>query len=572
MARLPTAHAEDGILRIDPGMHTALIRRMALTADGRLLATASHDKTVRLWDIPADATSHPTLRRTLRPCIGPSDDGKVNAVALAPDGSWCAAGGWFTSSGDEFVSIFDTATGAILTQPGALPTAVHELEVSPDGQWLAAGLGLKAGLRLWRRDGRNWHPHYADTDFTGTIEGLAFAPDGRLFATSLDGRIRTYAADGRPLTKTAAPGGKHPLGIAVSPDGRRVAVGYQTSTRVDVLDSATLRWLFSAETRDLSGGNLAVVAWRSDGALAAAGSHGTTASPIFLWPDGATGPRQALPGPSNTVMDLQPHQDGLAFCAFDPAFGLLNRDGTTSFVAPPPMADLRAKRFKNFLVSSDGKRVRFGLGIAGSAPHLIDVAAASLTPSPVSPTDLLAADTVSLPIDGWNDTDNPKLAGRRLPTRDFEMSRSLAILARKSGFILGTEWRLRRFNARGQHVWRKPAPGPVWCVNTARDGRLIIAAYGDGTVRWHRAADGAELLALFVHVSWPGYPDKQNGDAIGWVMWTPQGHYACSNPGEHLIGWHINRGQTRAADFCPAAEFATTFRNPAALAMALDQV
>lgn len=568
MVKLPTPSQDDAILRLDPGMHTALIRRIALSADDGMLATASHDKTVRLWELGSGAP-HARLLRTLRPFVGPSDDGKVNAVALAPDASWCAAGGWFTSAGDEFISLFDTGTGAIVERLGPLPRAVHEIEVTADGSRLAAGLGGKAGIRVWRREA-SWRPLFADLDYGEPVEGLAFAPDGCLYATGLDGRIRAYAPDGRMLVKTAAPGGKRPLGLAISPDGRHVAIGYQDTTRVDVLDAATLRLQHKADTHGLSGGNLAVVAFRRDGALAAAGSHGGDRSPVMLWPDAGQGPRQSLPGPVNTVMDLLPCRDGLAWCSFDPAFGLLAADGTLAFVAPPPMADLRARKFKNFLVSADGKRVRFGLGASGAAPHLIDLQRATLTPAPVSPADLLAADTLSLPIEGWSETDNPKLAGRRLPTRDFEQAHSLAILPRREGFILGTEWRLRRFDARGRHVWRRPSPGPVWCVNTACEGRVTVAAYGDGTVRWHRSSDGSELLVLFVNVDWPRWPEQLNPAPSAWALFKPDGYYTCSPGADDLLGWHVNRAIGAAGEFHAATQFAARFHDPARVSAALD--
>src|SRR3990172_991743 len=60
--------------------------------------------------------------------------------------------------------------------------------------------------------------------------------------------------------------------------------------------------------------------------------------------------------------------------------------------------------------------------------------------------------------------------------------------------------RLRRFDKDGKQLWEKDVPGVAWGVNLAREGRLILAAYADGTIRWHRAADGEELLALFIHV------------------------------------------------------------------------
>jgi hypothetical protein len=101
-------------------------------------------------------------------------------------------------------------------------------------------------------------------------------------------------------------------------------------------------------------------------------------------------------------------------------------------------------------------------------------------------------------------------------------------------------------------------------VNWSPDGRVIVAAYGDGTIRWHRASDGAEVLALFVLV--------ENDAAKDWVCWTPKGHFMASENGEGLIGWHVNRGEDQAADFYPAHTFAETFRKPDIVKAALDGI
>jgi hypothetical protein len=61
-AAVPMPKAEDVFLRIEAGMHTAAIKRISLTSDGRLMATGSDDKTVRLWSLPDGK-----LVRTLRP-------------------------------------------------------------------------------------------------------------------------------------------------------------------------------------------------------------------------------------------------------------------------------------------------------------------------------------------------------------------------------------------------------------------------------------------------------------------------------------------------------------------------
>ena len=100
-------------------------------------------------------------------------------------------------------------------------------------------------------------------------------------------------------------------------------------------------------------------------------------------------------------------------------------------------------------------------------------------------------------------------------------------------------------------IWQKPAPSDVWNVEISQDGKLVVAAYGDGTIRWHRLSDGQELLALFVHAK-----DRR------WITWTPKGYYMASAGGENLIGWHVNRGWAEAADFFPADRFRNRFYRP----------
>jgi hypothetical protein len=96
-------------------------------------------------------------------------------------------------------------------------------------------------------------------------------------------------------------------------------------------------------------------------------------------------------------------------------------------------------------------------------------------------------------------------------------------------------------------------------VNLSSDGRLVVAALGDGTIRWYRADNGEELLSFFPHV-----------DRKRWVAWTPSGYYDASVGGEELIGWHVNRGPDQAADFFPASRFRDRFYRPDVVSRVLN--
>lgn len=88
-------------------------------------------------------------------------------------------------------------------------------------------------------------------------------------------------------------------------------------------------------------------------------------------------------------------------------------------------------------------------------------------------------------------------------------------------------------------------------MNIAGNCKVAAASYSDGTIRWYRMSDGKELLALFPH------KDKKR-----WVLWTPSGYYDASPGAEELIGWHVNRGEDREADFFPVSRFRSVYYRP----------
>ncbi len=109
---------------------------------------------------------------------------------------------------------------------------------------------------------------------------------------------------------------------------------------------------------------------------------------------------------------------------------------------------------------------------------------------------------------------SPKLSGRALALQRNERAHSLAIARDAKRFFLGSGYALTAFDDAGTKKWRRLNQNEVWAVNASRDGRVVVAAYGDGAIRWHRADDGRELLALQV------LPNKTD-----WVLWTPEGFY-----------------------------------------------
>ena len=538
-------------LRIETGMHTAVIKRIGVDAACRLLATASDDKTVRLWSLPDGK-----LKKVVRLAIGDGDAGKVFATALSPDGRLLAAGGWsadWDKTGKESLTLADLSNGAI-RRFGAFENVINHIAFSADGRRVAVGLGAN-GVRVL--DSATGDELLADRDYGDSVYGLAFAPDGSLVTSSDDGQLRRYGPDLKLTVKRAAPDGKIPYGVAIDPSGRRVAVGYDDRTPVSILDARTLAPLGKAQNADLRTGDLATVAWSRDGATLVAGGQAQAQFQgewrRFLRRFDANGRRKGADvGVSdNSIMDIRPCGDGFVFATYDPLFGHLSPQGVATTLQGPRTADMRDKVGSALAVSGDASAVRFGLGYGEDKPVVFDLAAGSLTDSPSLPSRFLSAQVDGLPVTDWKNEYAPKFNGAKLALDSYERSLALAIRPGTSGFVLGADWSVRGYDAKGKERWNHAGPGSAWGVDFSADGEIIVVAYGDGTIRWLRWSDGAELLALFVE------PQSRK-----WVAWTPTGYYMASAGGENLIGWHVNRGWNQEADFFSASQFRADYNRP----------
>jgi WD40 repeat protein len=532
-----------------------MIRRIASDTEGRWLVTASDDKTARVWDLHDGR-----LLSTLRIPIGASNEGKLNAVALSPDGQTVALGGWtgWDYDGSASIFLFDRASGRLLRRVTGLSSVIFHLAYSPDGRLLAASLAGNNGIRLFSvAEGRLLAQ---DTAYGADSYSVSFNHNGsRLVATSFDGYLRLYGWNGNTLSllsKQTVPGGKQPYASRFSTDGKQIAVGFEDTTAVNVLNAADLSFAYAPDTTGVNM-NIGRVAWTTQGLMAA----GATQKPFgdeslfYLrhWQGNAV---QDTPLAHTTVMELLALPNGrLAYGAQDPSWGVVDVQGQTLLRHTSVIADFRDNQ-EGFTLSPDGTQVRFGYEGFGKSPVVFDSQRRVFVAEQNLQAPILSA--TGLNVSDWKYSYAPKLNGMLLNLIQKDWSSSLALLPNAGGFILGTNFNLLALNRDGSQRWQQAAPGIVWAVNVSQDGRWVVAAYSDGTIRWHRASDGVEQLAFFPHA------DKKR-----WVLWTPSGYYDASPGAENMIGWHVNNGKDKAADFFPASRFRDRFNRPDVLSKIL---
>ncbi len=256
-----TAARDRGILAILRG-HSDAVESVTFSPDGRTLASASTDTTIRLWN----ARTH---KQAGTPLTGHT--GAVSNVTFSPDGRTLAS-----ASADTTIRLWDTRThkqaGAPLTGHSSYITGVT---FSPDGRTLASASG-DTTVRLWNL--RSHKPLGTPlSGHTDVITSVAFSPDGRTLASAaFDNTIRLWD------TRTHKQVGKMTshddvLSVAFSTDGRTLAsTGEDTTIWLwDVHSLTSFGTSFTGSTKPVRS-----VAFSPDGrTLASTGEDRT----IRLW-------------------------------------------------------------------------------------------------------------------------------------------------------------------------------------------------------------------------------------------------------------------------------------------------
>lgn len=272
--------------------HAGPVLGVAFSRDGKRLASASRDGTVKVWE-----ATNGKVAFNLK-----GHEGGVMRVAFSPDGNRLASAGE-----DKTIKLWDAGNGTqIVTLKGHTQT-VHGVAFSGDGQRLASA-SVDRTVKIW--DLKLGKETFTFKGHSGPLLSVAFSPDGKQIAscggiqdtrgTAMDKSVKVWDAATGKVTHTFTYSQYPFLSAVFSPDGRQLAAAGYEQVKVYDLDTGK-------EFCSLVGhkGYVAGLAFDRDGKrLASAGLDQT----IRVW-DPANG---------QELLILKGHSDRVTTVAFSP--------------------------------------------------------------------------------------------------------------------------------------------------------------------------------------------------------------------------------------------------------------
>ena len=181
---------EQGRLAFSLRGHEGNIRKFAISPDTKYLATASLDKTIKIWDL--------ATRKEIRTLTGHRD--WVLAVTFTPDGQKVISSGG--GKNNNIINIWDVNSGKLITSLTGHKDWINTLAITPDGNFLVSGSHDKT-IKVW---------DFSQNKLVKTLEGhkgwvttVAVSPDGNTIASgSYDSTIKLWNLKTGKLIETVA--------------------------------------------------------------------------------------------------------------------------------------------------------------------------------------------------------------------------------------------------------------------------------------------------------------------------------------------------------------------------------
>lgn len=576
------SYAAEPLLQLSAGGLSATNRAIVFTADESQFVTAGDDKVIRIWD----RASH-TLLREIRGEASDHVNGGITAMAISPNDRWLAVSIFYPHQhqGTErrgFIRIYDYASGSLVRLLEGNRQTLRSLSFSGDASLL---LGSEASNRepkllLWRTV--DWTLQQTFSGHTNQIFGAAFTSDQkRIVSTGWDKSLKFWdiatgesqktirsAHSGRIYNLLIPEKSKKPIMITGATDKsvkiwnyesgkliktvklkrkiRQVAVdrngqyalaatvGFHKTSWIDVIDLDKAKVISTFRGHDRS--TMAMTVLSDNDTVYSTGGY---RNELFEWSI----------RDNRIIREIQSQGQPVEAVA-------ISADSTTIYWGNQELVwdgkKSNTGRLADVTMKIDLTTIHGQLGV----PQPFRTKSARLLRAKHK-ANSISLQRVKDKTNNFNSILKVKKGRSNLGTikrdsRSGYIHLAYTLTPNGDAVITGGEsGYLSLFDLKGNKLGDfQGHHDNITDLAVSADGKLLVSGSRDQTVKLWNISDQKLLLSFFV---------AKNGE---WIAWAPTGHYTSSPDGDQYIGWVINKGFGRNAEYVSASQMKKKLYRP----------